>query len=298
MSMFLFFLLGTSWLLWRGDGAGGRDQSEKTTAAVLALAKEALIGRSATDNNRPGSLPCPDLNNDGIAELFSGSACPAYIGRLPWKTLDLPDPIDGNGDRLWYALAPRLRDHATLQPINPQQVPELTLDGVANIAAILFSPGAPLATQGNRPSNQLADYLEGSNSDGDFSFVSGQASTLFNDKLLAISRDDLFRTVNQRVLAEIRGPDDTPMRGLRRYHADHGSFPWGDADNDGHADIGTTSGALPHNDLSLPPTAIAWLNANGWLPLIAYQHLAANSARIMIGASQMNVIPCPGSPCP
>ena len=33
------------------------------------ITKEALIGRAAADINRPGSLPCPDVNDDGIAEL-------------------------------------------------------------------------------------------------------------------------------------------------------------------------------------------------------------------------------------
>jgi len=36
----------------------------KTTKALLQ-AKDALIGRATTDNNYPGSLPCPDTDNDG-----------------------------------------------------------------------------------------------------------------------------------------------------------------------------------------------------------------------------------------
>src|SRR5258706_14542187 len=53
-------------------------ERDKVTAAALAQASTALIGRAAADANRPGSLPCPDTNNDGIAEIFSGSDCPSY----------------------------------------------------------------------------------------------------------------------------------------------------------------------------------------------------------------------------
>src|ERR1700675_860066 len=88
----------------------GLERDQKTTAA-LAQAKDALIGRAASDNNRPGSLPCPDTNNDGSAELFVGNNCPSYIGRLPWRTLGLPDLRDSSGERLWYALSSTLRDH-------------------------------------------------------------------------------------------------------------------------------------------------------------------------------------------
>ena len=81
-----------------------KNARQETTAVALAQAKDALIGRAVSDNNMPGSLPCPDTNDDGSAELLSGNDCPSYIGRLPWKTLDLPDLRDGSGERLWYAL--------------------------------------------------------------------------------------------------------------------------------------------------------------------------------------------------
>lgn len=309
--MLLVFLAGASWMLAQSGSIEGRNQIDKTTASAMAQAKEALIGRSATDGNRPGSLPCPDLNNDGVAELFAGVNCPAYVGRLPWKTLDLPELLDGNGDRLWYALSSGLRDNAAAQPINAATVLQITLDGSPpNIAAIIFSSGLPLASQTGRPSNAVADYLDGSNNDGDNAYVSGPTSPTFNDKALLITREDLFRTVNQRVLAEIRGPDDNtpsaPSYGLRRYHADNATFPWADSGSDGYGDAGTTSGNLPYNDLKLPtlpppPPSLppyTWLNPNGWLPLVTYQRLSASSARIAIGSSLLDIVPCPSSPCP
>ena len=55
------------------------NQNQASTTEALALAKQALIGRAVSDSNRPGTLPCPDTNNDGIAELFVGNNC--QIGR-------------------------------------------------------------------------------------------------------------------------------------------------------------------------------------------------------------------------
>lgn len=301
--MLFIFLVATSWILGQSGGTSARNQLDKATATTMAQAKEALIGSAATDANRPGSLTCPDVSNDGVADGVAGN-CTSFIGRFPWKTLDLPELLDGNGERLWYALSPGLRDNPAAQPINPQKALELTLDGITNIAAIIFSPGPPLANQNSRPSNAVADYLDGSNNDGDYTYVSGPPSAIFNDKALAITRDDIFRSVNKRVLAEIRGPDAPggPSYGLRRYYNDFGNFPWADSNNDGIADVGTSSGNLPYNDLelkALPPLPpYTWLFPNGWLPLVNYQRLSASSARITIGTSNMDVIPCPSSPCP
>lgn len=88
-------------------------QDQKTSEA-LAQAKEALIGYAAsvdlTGSKRPGDLPCPDTNNDGLQEISCGNASGTTgqtqrLGRLPWKTLGLPDLRDGSGERLWYAVS-------------------------------------------------------------------------------------------------------------------------------------------------------------------------------------------------
>ena len=298
--LLVVFIAATTIFLKQSNAVSIRGQADLVTTRAMAQAKEALIGRAATDSNAPGSLPCPNINGDGTAPLFSGSQCPAYIGRLPWKTLHLPEPLDGNGDALWYALSPGVRDKTSApHPVNPQIALELTLGGTPNIAAIIFSPGAPLASQNGRPSNAVADYLDGSNSDGDYNYVTGPASANFNDKALAITRDELFRTVNQRVLGEIRG--QTPSYGLRHYFADNGYFPWFDSGNDGYGDIGTTSGNVPYNDFGIDPATLVWLNLNGWLPLLGYQRLSSYSVKIGItgsGSSMDVVMPCPSPPCP
>lgn len=270
----------------------------------MAMAKAALIGRAAADADRPGSLPCPDINNDGLADgPGTGATCTSYIGRFPWKTLGTSDFRDASGERLWYALAPALTDAAARQPINHQKALELTVNGTPNIAAILFAPGAPLPGQNGRPSNNAADYLDGANGDLDSDYVLQPVSENFNDQVMAITRDELFTTVNRRILSEIRGYDTQPngfSHGLRRYSHDNNTFPWADTSTprDGIGDNGQYSGSLPYGDLILG-TAYSWLNANGWLQLVSYQLAAgSSSATIGLGTATITVLPCPGTPCP
>ena len=259
----------------------------ETDAAILAEAREALIGRAVTDENRPGSLPCPAPSDDGKSPIFAGSECPAYVGRLPWHTLGVGPLRDSSGELLWYALAPALRDHPLAQPINSQTPVQLTLDGAPNIAAIIFSPQAPLPNQSGRLSNTVSDYLDGSNSDGDSEYVSGPPSAVFNDQVLAVPRDAIFRVVNQRVLVEVGGPGLSPSQwGLRKYYVDNGSFPWADSDGDGYGNVGATLGYLPYNELVLA----AWLSPNGWPPLIRYERLGAKSARVSVDSSTLDII--------
>ncbi|HSS46974.1 MAG TPA: hypothetical protein VLL03_06130, partial [Burkholderiales bacterium] len=195
---------------------------DKQTAAALAMAKDALIGRAATDTTIPGSLPCPDavtnipginVPNDGIADLFAGSNCPSYIGRLPWRTLVLPDLRDGSGERLWYALSPNFRDHPSAQPINSDTKGNITVYADSTAAtltneavAVIFAPGAALGTQNRDTTTSAlcpttgttialnlcaANYLETTggvnNATTNGPFIQAQSSGTFNDRLLVIT---------------------------------------------------------------------------------------------------------------
>ena len=54
--------------------------SANTNALALAQAKEALIGYVVDDQTtRPGAFPCPDTNDNGTADIYSGSDCPGYV---------------------------------------------------------------------------------------------------------------------------------------------------------------------------------------------------------------------------
>ena len=169
--------------------AGQQQERDRITNQALAQAKAALIGRAAADSNRPGSLPCPDTNNDGVADLLSGVDCPAYLGRLPWKTLGLPDLRDGYGERLWYELSGKFKDDASAEPLNSDvTVGDLEAPG-SHIAAKLYSPGPPLGAQVRDTANALvaANYLEG-----------------INDLSLRVYDQAIFSATRRRIAGEIR----------------------------------------------------------------------------------------------
>ncbi len=93
-------------------------QRDRVSDRALAQAREALIAYAAdrpiNASVGPGYLPCPDLDDDGWAEATCGSqngdsGQSERLGRLPWKTLGLPDLRDGSGERLWYAVSSKYK---------------------------------------------------------------------------------------------------------------------------------------------------------------------------------------------
>lgn len=267
-------------------------EEQKTAATVLAQAQQGLIGRAASDNNRPGSLPCPDLvtnipgtnvPNDGIADLLVGNECPSYIGRLPWRTLDLPDLRDASGERLWYALSRTFRDDNSAQPINSNTTGNLSISGSVsanNVIAIVFAAGAAIANQVRDAANMnvVANYLEGGNEVSGTTFVAGAANSSFNDRLLAIGADALFPVVENRVAREARAV-------LSAFYSDPGNafFPYANAygDNTYQCTDGQYSGRIPRfftdqckTDPADPDwkgvTWPTWFFANSWHEVIFY----------------------------
>jgi hypothetical protein len=112
----------------------------RATERALAEAREALLAHAADRAINPvvgpGYLPCPDLDNDGWAESTCGSLSgdsgqDERLGRLPWKTLGLPDLRDGDGERLWYAVSSKYKG---------------LLNCAASAACVDMSPDAALGT--------------------------------------------------------------------------------------------------------------------------------------------------------
>lgn len=326
MSLLLVVMVGLSYFVSRLSPTAARLDTERRTFTALAQARDGLIGRAVADNNRPGSLPCPDTDNDGMENSVAGN-CSSYIGRFPYKTLRLDKLVDGSGETLWYTLSAALRDNSSAEPINSQTPTNLKLDGRTEIAAIVFAPGAPLDSQTGRPSNARSDYLDGANATTANEFISTPASATFNDLAFGVTRDELFRAVAMRVLAEARGPDDSggdgnpPSYGLRRYYNDNGVFPDADSDAtpDGWSNPGATNGKLPWRNMTSPATptppptvpanpsvfeatAEGWLTNNNWLSLIGYEKISVPSdlVRLTLAGASINVKPCtpPLQPCP
>ena len=226
-------------------------ERDKTTADALAKAKNALIGRAVADTTSPGSLPCPDTNDDGSAEIFSGSDCPSYIGKLPWKTLGLPDLRDGSGERLWYALSPNFRDKISVAPINSDTVGSLNVSGSVpanNVIAIVFAAGNPLSGQNRTSASSLCtttnttiaanlcatNYLEGNNaqqstatSPATLPYQTAAGSSSFNDQAIYITHNDLFPQLEWRIAREAKQCLDNYAAGNT-----NNRYPWAAPDND------------------------------------------------------------------
>ena len=221
--------------------------AERTTSAALAQARDALIGHAARDATRPGRLPCPDIDNNGSAQLYAGTYCPSELGRLPWRTLGLPDPRDGSGERLWYAVSRAYsRNPAGAPPLNTDTPGPLTVTGTApaaDVVAVVFAPGTIVGNQLRNAAglNLAQNYLEGGNDvAGATSFATAAASASFNDRLLPVTRDALLAAVEMRVAREARLV-------LRAFFNANGYFPFANAYGDGtyRCTAGALSGRIP-----------------------------------------------------
>jgi hypothetical protein len=297
----LLIIIGVGALLFRTTTLVSNslaNQQTKNTERALTQVKEALIGWSASRTPvpasltiRPGELPCPDMNNNGLDD--DGSCAAGAIGRVPWKTLGVPELKDSAGETLWYAIAGPFR----YKNVNPQPITSDTLGNLivyqdtsatvmtSQAIAVLFAPGPALGAQTRGSTTALcsttgttipsqncaANYLEttggANNAQTDGPFIGAGASGTFNDRVLAIINADLMPLVEQRVAREM-------MSLLWRYKNATGVYPWADLyDGDSNGDPNPPSPdannrarfpcghALPvdWDDLASPITLPDWL---------------------------------------
>jgi hypothetical protein len=270
MLMFIIALLMSAYLLQNLNPASLKLTREQKTHAALSEAKAVLIGRAIMDQNRPGSLPCPDADNNGSADFLAGNHCKPYIGRFPWRTLGIHPLQDGHGEPLWYTLSTNYRDDDSAI-VNSSIAGTLSVDTRNDIVAIIFSVGAPLAGQVGRPSKNHFDYLEGENADADTTFSNIQSSSQ-NDRLIIVSRSELMQQVEKRVLGDA-------ANALQKYFANpaHAYFPYATLENNGMCDSHLlTSGFVPvpypqDCPVSSLPDIGAWFKDNGWMSLMRYE---------------------------
>jgi hypothetical protein len=201
--LMLLVMLGLITLFtFRMDRKGPELNADRQTAAALAQAKEALLGRAAKDND-PGTLPCPDFDGDGLLTVgtgdYSGLNCASYLGWLPWGYLDTGELRDGNNGKLWYFLSLNFKDNNN-NPV-PSTSGTLSILGtnpLNNLVAIIIAPGRPVPgqTQPATDATGYAQYLE--------SYVNSTTlnaapqSSTYNDRFLPITWRDLFNVVTAR----------------------------------------------------------------------------------------------------
>lgn len=234
-ALLLVTVIGAGTLLANGDlRARAEAVAHARSLEALAQARNALIGYAISYEERhPGEgygfLPCPDSGNDGSTPIGAcGARGVAAIGRLPWRTLGLPDLRDGWGECLWYAVAgsakhnPKPLTHNWDSPgqfelltAAGQRLPVAAADGRA--IAVVFAPGRALDGQIRPPGRpfgcsgsasaaaDLAHYLETRYPPGATGPVQitqaalqpGEESAA-NDLMAWIGTDDVFDALRQR----------------------------------------------------------------------------------------------------
>jgi hypothetical protein len=249
-------------------------ERDRITNAALAQAKDALIGYAAMINEtstRPGELPCPATNENGIASGPCNSLN-LRVGRLPWKTLGLSDLRDGYGAILWYAVSNNFKNNQRIYPLNSDTIGEFSVTtGTAQttgVIAIVFAPGpvvGPQQRSGVANQGNIANYLEGENANGDTIFTTNTVANSQNDKLLLITRENLMPAVERRVAREL-------ARNLRDYYTTHLHYPFASTFSDTVCAVGAYRGRVPTSCPSPIPslTLPAWFVPNNWHQVLAY----------------------------
>ena len=234
-ALLLVTVLAAGALLANGDlRARAEAVAHARSLEALAQARSALIGYAISYEERhPGEgygfLPCPDSANTGSTPLGAcGARGVAAIGRLPWRTLGLPDLRDGWGECLWYAVAGSAKHNPKPLTHNwdsPGQFALLTADGVSlpvaapdgRAIALVFAPGPALDGQIRPPGRpfgcsgsdsaaaDITQYLDesyppaatGPVQIAQAALQPGEASTA-NDLTAWIGTDDVFDALRQR----------------------------------------------------------------------------------------------------
>ncbi|MFN0040716.1 MAG: hypothetical protein ACKVP2_14490 [Burkholderiales bacterium] len=286
--MLLILVIGgtvTFFSLARGQ-TENLDRIRRTEITMMQV-KQAIIGWSAsrtptgsTPNARPGELPCPDIDNTGTDP---GGCSAGAVGRVPWKTLGIPEPKDSDGETLWYAISGPFRYYHPTN--NPAPIISDTLGNLtvylgssattltSNAVAVIFSPGEPIGAQSRgctigvncnaerhctttppsltplcNPTNYLESTGGGNNAQTGGPFVQAAKATGFNDRVLSVSNQDLMPLVEKRVAYEL-------MSLLNQYRQAVGTYPWADV-YDGDSNDGYNRPRFPCGNAS----PVAWGN--------------------------------------
>lgn len=296
----VMLLVGASFMLASVNTMAVRVARERASNEVLAQAKAALIAYAVSDENRPGELPCPDVDDDGALTIgvdLVGSNCASLLGRLPWRTLGLPDLRDDSGERLWYALSNdfhangsvALNSDTAFRPGHASLA--VTGDQTAdNVVALVLSAGsavrrfgaAAIQDRSAAASNTAANYLDllGTEDNADLDapnpiFVSAPAGETFNDRLLPVYSDDIMNLVERRaggeVAAVLRQHYDSweALKSVAGYTGFKGFYPWAaaitpatDPANSLPGTNGVTTGLVPFS-----ASQISWVSGNSTLLL-------------------------------
>lgn len=283
MLLLLILILGfgaTTFLsAWNNSSA--KAMQEQRTRLALQKAKEAVIGYAAVHKTKPGTLICPEqLSPSAPIEGQAGSNCTGannVLGRLPWRTLKIDNLVDEWGEPLWYVVSSGFGSQST---ITNTTTGNITVDGTLNAAvALIIAPGPPLPNQTRTqpsPTNppQAVNYLDQSNAGLLYnSFVTRGPQTTYNDRIIIITKAELFKVVDKRILGEMRGT--LTANGVLQYYNDNANtFP---------------PNGTPLSTLPFDTDTKNYLNP--WFSLISYTYTAPTPPKLSLGGEILLVKP-------
>ncbi len=252
VALIVFFLAlilaGSIFLYTHTSVDQGSIYTQQATSRSLAQAKQALIAYAvtyysrSTSNSVPhaglhGLLPCPEEPgsiNEGTESSNCASVNASVLGRLPWKTLDIPPLKDASGECLWYAVSGPFFNNPR-SPMTNDDTPGMfrlfdesgsLIQGDTpenRIAAVIIAPGPPLSGQ-NRLANdatsrckvlhtnaQAAAYLDShnginnrlvdtNNADLYEDFITARSMTEnpdLNDQIITITAAEIFDAIKR-----------------------------------------------------------------------------------------------------
>ena len=232
------------------------------------------------ESSRLGEFPCPDTNNDGLADRDTAkSTCISRLGRVPWRTLGIPEPRDHAGETLWYAVSALWIESATaINSATPGDIEVRGADGsvsTTTAVAVILSPGTVVGSQ-TRASCALrqqpaptacvtaSNFLEDQgvvNKSGVTTYKAGAPSAAFNDRLVYILASDVVPALEMRLGQELRA-----LLLAYKFGSKCLCYPWADswAYSGGIADFGINRGRLASNTAYLRPSPSGTIEPENW----------------------------------
>jgi hypothetical protein len=245
--LLLLLMLGAlGWFLRSTSAQTLKAARDARSSAALFQAKEALLGyalaypESRPERHRlvPGHLPCPDtgsaLENEGVESGACGSKGVSAIGHFPWRSLGMPPLRDGSGECLWYAVSGNYKANPKADLLNPDTAGLIRIvaaDGhtvlADEVVAVLFAPGEPQEGQARQYAKGecrwdydagafldafagIANSAPNNAAEGESRFIVAEGQAGFNDRLLWITRDELFLHLRARLAADALFAEESP----------------------------------------------------------------------------------------
>lgn len=217
-----------------GNDVGQQNARDRITADALAQAKDTLIGYAITyAETHPSSpqvlgyLPCPDtagtadIGGEGAATGNCGTLDVSVIGRLPWKTLNIPPLRGGDGECLWYAVSGSYKNNPKTGLMNWDTAGQLQVyaaNGATPLTAadnqavaVIFAPGPTLPGQSRTGTAAplcggnytVGNYLDRANTTATGPYYTGPmqdgiGNPVLNDRVAFITQQDVWNAIKRR----------------------------------------------------------------------------------------------------